>query len=114
MNSFGDRLREERERLGLSQEEFGAIGGVQKLAQRNYEKGNRNPDASYMTFLAAAGVDVMYLLTGVRSAEVSSLKPDEAALLESYRHLCDDQKQTLSKVSRALSISADVGHKLGQ
>ncbi|MBZ9610786.1 helix-turn-helix domain-containing protein [Rheinheimera maricola] len=64
MNSFGERLKEERERLGLSQEAFGAIGGVQKLAQRNYEKDNREPNASYMAALSEVGVDVMYILTG--------------------------------------------------
>ena len=35
------RLREERERLGFSQEAFGVLGGVQKRAQINYEKGER-------------------------------------------------------------------------
>ena len=44
MNLF-ERLKEERERMGLSQEKFGAIGGVKKLAQINYEKGERNADS---------------------------------------------------------------------
>ncbi len=66
MNSFGDRLREERERLGVSQEVMGEMGGVKKLAQRNYENGSRSPSASYLTLVAGAGVDVTYVLTGVR------------------------------------------------
>lgn len=86
MNSFGERLKEERERMALSQEAFGAIGGVQKLAQRNYEKGNRNPDASYMSAIAAAGADVLYILTGQRIDNQSALSPREKALLDNYRH----------------------------
>lgn len=64
MNNFADRLRSEREGLGLSQEEFGLKCGVKKLAQFNYEKGERQPDAKYMAALTALGIDVVYLLTG--------------------------------------------------
>lgn len=62
----GDRLRSERERLGLNQTEFGQLGGVKKLAQINYEKGDRQPDAAYLAAIAAAGADVLYILTGSR------------------------------------------------
>lgn len=103
MNSFGDRLKEERERLGLSQEAFGAIGGVQKLAQRNYEKGNRNPDASYVAAIAMAGVDALYLLTGQRTAATPALKPDEAALLDNYRHAPKEQQEILRATSAAFA-----------
>lgn len=63
-----ERLREERERLGLNQTEFGALGGVRKQAQIKYEKGARKPDAKYLEGIAAAGVDVGYILTGDRAA----------------------------------------------
>lgn len=63
MNIF-ERLKEERERMGLSQEKFGAIGGVKKLAQINYEKGERNPDSAYLAAIAVAGADVRYILEG--------------------------------------------------
>ena len=33
MNGFGPRLREERERLGMTQRVFGDIGGVEPNAQ---------------------------------------------------------------------------------
>lgn len=64
MDTFGERLRAERERLGLSQVAFGELGGVQKVAQINYEKDKRKPDAEYLAAIAAAGVDVLYVLTG--------------------------------------------------
>lgn len=60
----GDRLRAERERLGLSQEELGAIGGVRKQAQHLYEKGTRKPDADYLQKIASAGVDVAFVVLG--------------------------------------------------
>lgn len=67
MDNFGERLRSERERLGLSQTEIGALGGVQKNAQHNYEIGKRLPDAGYLSALAKQGVDIYYVLTGQRT-----------------------------------------------
>lgn len=74
MDTFGGRLRAEREKLGLSQAGFGELGGVQKVAQLNYEKDKRKPDAEYLAAIAEAGVDVLYVLTGQRSNR--ALTPD--------------------------------------
>lgn len=68
--SVAERLREERERLGLSQSVLGDIGGVKKRAQINYESGERSPDAVYLRGVAQVGVDVQYVLLGVRSANL--------------------------------------------
>lgn len=74
MNSFGDRLAEERKRLGYNQTDFAEIGGVKRAAQVNYEGGRRNPDSNYLSRLAHIGLDVLYVLTGTPSA--SDLKKD--------------------------------------
>ncbi len=81
--NFFERLREERERLGFSQTAFGEIGGVKKLAQMNYEKGERKPDMEYLAAIANAGADVQYIITGVRSE--MALTPDERQLLTLFR-----------------------------
>lgn len=83
MNSMGERLREERERLGFNQTAFGAIGGVQKQAQLKYEKSERNPDTAYLEAIAKIGADVQYVVTGQRSA--GSLSADEQELLAHFR-----------------------------
>ncbi|OAD81824.1 peptidase S24 [Comamonas thiooxydans] len=67
-DNFPSRLREERERLGLNQEALAEAGGVKKLAQHKYEKGENSPTVAYLQAVAAAGVDVVYALTGVRDA----------------------------------------------
>lgn len=71
LSTIGARLRDEREHLGLSQAAFAEVGGVQKRAQINYEKDERHPDAGYLAAIAAAGVDVLYVLTGQRSQSVT-------------------------------------------
>lgn len=66
MPNFFDRLREERERLALSQQALAEKCGVTARSQRNYESGERNPDSAYLAAIAAAGADVLYILTGQR------------------------------------------------
>lgn len=82
---IGERLREERERLGLNQADFAACGGATRKTQYNYEAGERAPDGGFLAAIAAAGADVQYILTGIRSS--AALAPDEQALLAGYRAL---------------------------
>lgn len=91
MTSFGTRLREERERLGYNQTDFGDIGGVRKNAQSNYEQGERQPDAEYLQKIQAIGVDVHYLLTGERRDSDELTR----ALLGSWTSLKEEQKQLI-------------------
>lgn len=55
----------------MSQTGFADLGGVQKRAQINYEKGERSPDAAYLSAVAGHGVDVTYVLTGIRMDEAT-------------------------------------------
>jgi transcriptional regulator with XRE-family HTH domain len=63
---IADRLRLERQKLNLSQGDFGAQVGVSKTTQFNYEAGARMPDAMYLNQAAALGVDVHFVVTGKR------------------------------------------------
>ena len=66
---FFERIREERERLGMTQEAFGTAGGVLKRAVAHYEKGERVPDAAFLEGISRAGADVQYIVTGQRSQQ---------------------------------------------
>lgn len=114
MNSFGsigERLREERERLGLSQTEAAdiaanaGVAGATRQSQALYEKGKRMPDAAYLAAIQAAGYNVLYILTGQRGGGASPppLKPDEAALVDNYRHSPKDQQAILQATSAAFA-----------
>ncbi|MBF0340705.1 MAG: helix-turn-helix transcriptional regulator [Magnetococcales bacterium] len=65
--NFFERLKTERKRLGLTQGEMADIGGISKTSYFNYESGSREPNASFLTAIATAGVDVNYVLTGVQA-----------------------------------------------
>lgn len=85
MNTFGERLKQERKRLGMTQPDFALVGGVEKGTQINYEQDKRFPDVKYLVAIAAIGVDTQYVLHGEPSQE--SLTKDEAELLFGYRSL---------------------------
>ncbi|GAA5784884.1 helix-turn-helix domain-containing protein [Chitiniphilus shinanonensis] len=65
---IGVRLRAERDRLGLSQAALGLAVGVTNKTQSLYEKGERAPDAAYLSAVAALGMDVQFVLTGTPGA----------------------------------------------
>ncbi len=75
MSKFGDRLKEERKRLGLNQTDFAAFAGVTTETQSNYERGSRKPDSEYLEAIAMHDVDVAYVLTGHRMLMAGYVAP---------------------------------------
>ena len=102
---IGARLREERERLGLNQEGFGQLGGVRKQAQLLYEKDERKPDSDYLVAVAAAGVDVLFVLTGRRQSDLPAGDASEQLLLEHFRRCSLAARQNLLQSSILLAAS---------
>ena len=104
---IGDRLKEERERLGFNQTEFAAQAGASKNSQYNYEKGERSPDASYLAAVADRGVDVLYVVTGERKpTSADGITADEAGLLGYYRSMSESDRQTMVRMAFALAKAA--------
>jgi transcriptional regulator with XRE-family HTH domain len=84
--TFGQRLREERERLKLRQEDFAELGGVKRVTQHLYELSERFPDVRYLEALIGHGVDVQYLILGRRlSPSAASVQVSGEVLDEIYR-----------------------------
>lgn len=104
---IGQRLREERKRLRLTQAEFGELGGAAYRSVADWERGVAVPNAAFLAAIADAGADVMYILTG-RSAgqEAAPANPREAALLDNYRHSPKDQQEVLERTASAFAKPA--------
>lgn len=104
MKGFGFRLRQERERLGLTQRVFGDIGGVEPNAQGKYENGDRTPRLDYLAAVAAKGVDPLYVLTGLPTpVPLDSLSGDEDRLLAAFRRLPNADRAALWHVLNRLA-----------
>lgn len=69
---IGDRLREERVRIGATQADFSATVGAAKRTIIDWEKDRTSPTALQLTALAKVGVDVGYILTGERKQTAES------------------------------------------
>jgi transcriptional regulator with XRE-family HTH domain len=104
MNHLGSRLKEERKTLGLSQQDFAAIGGVEANAQGKYESGERTPRSDYLAALGVKGVDVLYLLSGRRTPlRIDSLSEAERNVIIHYRALTDQDQDAISQLALSLS-----------
>lgn len=101
---IGERLKEERERLGLNQTDFAALAGASKNTQYNYEKGERSPDANYLAAAAERGVDVLYVLTGERVPQhAGTLSERESEVLRCFRALSDYDQGAIHRMTTALA-----------
>lgn len=111
----------------MSQPAFAKAGGVQKRAQINYEKDERQPDAAYLSAIAQIGVDVLYVLTDQRlpnaaltphlteaenpvtqplaaeSRGAYHLSRREQALLENYRGSDEQGRRAVESTASALA-----------
>ncbi|MDH0744813.1 helix-turn-helix domain-containing protein [Pseudomonas sp. GD03842] len=105
--NIGRRLKEERKRLGLSQQEFGAVGGVEANAQGKYESGERIPRADYLADLEKRGVDILYVLSGKRTPlAIDALSEAERAIITHYRALGEKDRYAISQLADSLSECA--------
>jgi transcriptional regulator with XRE-family HTH domain len=105
---FGARLAEERKRLGLKQAEFAALVGTDVPKQSLYENDRRELRADYLARLAAARIDVVYVLTGERM-DGAWLSSGASDLLNAYLCLPDDLQQLLLALSAGLREHAVQG-----
>jgi len=102
--TMGERLKEERSRLGLSQTDLGAAGGVGKTTQLNYEKDERSPDAKYLAAVQPLGVDVHYVVFGERfPVSPDQLSSFELEVVSYLKELSDYDKESVRRMAFALA-----------
>lgn len=96
MFSIGARVKEERERLGMTIPEFADAAGAKKNTVIDWQKDLSSPPAAKLQALASVGVDIQYVVIGVRS---SALMGDEELLLKGFRQMDSETKRrTLAMV----------------
>jgi len=91
-----ERLKGERERLGLTQPLVAKQLGVGKTTVINWEKGVSAPDALQLAVFAELGADVSYVITGQRSQPVraeDTLPQGDRILLDNF-HAAPAQVQS--------------------
>lgn len=99
LNTLGGRIVAERKKIGLSQIDLLMRTGVSKSTQIKYEAGTSYPDAEYLMKLDNIGLDVMYILTGLKTYE--AMTSEQQNLLEAYA----DAPDTLKRAAFSVLIS---------
>lgn len=101
---MGRRLREERQRLGLTQAALADAGKVSKASQVSYEAGTTTPDLAYLAGVANVGVDPNWVLVERRTPTIRwNLLGDLLELIEQWAAVRDrptplDEKLGLLRV----------------
>jgi len=110
---LGARLKEERERLGLTQPAFAELAGAKKRTLIDWEGGVSSPTAVQLAALATHGADVLYILTGQRNPNPSAPRPtppryipppptaEEQALLSDFRTTDSQGKRIIRATASA-------------
>ena len=117
MDNIGARLRDERERLGKNQDAFAALAGVGKRALIHYEKSERSPDANFLAAIAAAGADVLYILTGQRTGGAAAApvaaEPPAAQLSRRALAVAQNYEATSEEGKKIIEAAAFAAAKPG-
>lgn len=82
---IGERLHEERRRLGRTQVESSRVCSIALRTYHTYEAGTATPNADALLSLYQSGVDILYAVTGDRNAQ--QLSPEQQTLLSQWARL---------------------------
>ncbi|MEL5916722.1 XRE family transcriptional regulator [Stenotrophomonas maltophilia] len=100
--SVGIRLKEERKRLGLTQEAMGLACGVAKRTQILFEQDAHLPGGAYFVAADELGVDVTYVLVGRRER----LAEADADLLDAWRKASASARAAVMAALRGVTPAA--------
>jgi transcriptional regulator with XRE-family HTH domain len=100
------RLVEERSRIGYSQRDFADKLGISAETLRRYEIGQSRLDAELLAKSAGYGIDVQYVLTGIKSA---NLQDAEDANAPAVPPRVNESKLVVKQNSGNLLMKAEAG-----
>lgn|SRR5690554_4381763 len=105
--NIGERVKHVRG--GMNQRAFAEKLGVSNGSISQIEQGKAMPSGEFLLRIHQEfNVDITWLLTGMsNSPPAPRLAPDEAALLDNYRHSPKAQKDILKATSAAFAQHCD-------
>lgn len=116
---FGQRIKEERVKRGLSQQQLGDLLNVSKVSVCGYEKGTRTPSLETfnklieilgMTSDYALGNDVRVICDDDETYTIKLSKEDIDIIRELkknpklYQKFCEDPKRVIEVINRKINL----------
>ncbi|WP_333905817.1 helix-turn-helix transcriptional regulator [Delftia acidovorans] len=102
---FGERLRQERERLGLSQADMAKLGGTKMRTFQDWERDVATVSAEFLARISAHGLDISFVLTGLRSFDPNAIQHERSEPTLAARLQQERQRLNLTE--------AELAHKAG-
>jgi len=100
----GNRLKEERKRLKLTQKEAADIIAMKEQSWIRFEKRGEPFDLAALQCLENKGMDMIYVVFGIRKTEgLKNIKPEH---LEILRLLNQASDQNLVKITQMIQLMA--------
>jgi transcriptional regulator with XRE-family HTH domain len=99
LSMISARFKDERKRLGLSQEKAAKSLGVSISSLYTYEKGKVSPPASVLLPFADLGADVQYIVTGEHSS--SKLSEEDQQLIFAFHAATPSVRSAMLAMLRA-------------
>ena len=100
---MGERVKQERERLGYNQTEFAELAHATRKTLFNWESGEASPSGVALAAWSEVGVDVLYVVTGQHSANQPAADAGEQLLIDSYRRCSVQARQNLIQTAVLLA-----------
>jgi transcriptional regulator with XRE-family HTH domain len=92
VGSFGSRLKKERKRLNLRQVDLAEKIGISERAVSAFEIGEYGPSVDTLRELAFGGIDILYLITGVK------LPPEQLRTIREKLGVETDRDEIVSEI----------------
>ena len=102
---IGLRIKEERERLALTQQGLADAIEIAKRTLIDWEKGRTSPNAVQLSALSEIGVDVLYVVTGMRSQPVVAPyeSQEKKELMDAFDDMSPEQRRAILEVGKVLT-----------
>ena len=97
---MGKRLRKERKRIGLTQAQLATIAEVSRPTQYLYEKGERHPSLAYLYKIRDAGIDEVYVFSGIESEPGTPKVTVDRAVFSHMLKALDVQAEMLTQLQQ--------------
>ncbi|WP_274650557.1 helix-turn-helix domain-containing protein [Paenibacillus humicola] len=108
--TMGDRLRELRLKMNLSQEEVARQIGITRSAYSHYEINNRQPVYETLKKLAALfGVSLDYIIGGDQTRTETHVSPEAIEMIRLLNSMDQDKrKQSIDKMMAVIKQSETI------
>lgn len=102
----GERLRNERTRLGYNIRDFAKVGGVGIGTQSSYENDKSQPNAEYLNKISAIGAEIFWIMRGeleddeMRDKRNAAYTPDIRAFITDYELCSETVQNSLREIAK--------------